>query len=229
MLKPFGPEIWIADGTSVSTAGFRYGTRTAVIRLPDGGLFIWSPIRLTAELRTQVDALGEVRHIVPPNSLHHLFTDDWRAAYPNAGVYAPPGLRAKRKDIDFADDLGDEPAFGWAGDIDQVVVPGNRITTEVVFFHRKSATALFTDLVQQFPQGWFGGWREIMARLDLMMESEPAVPRKFRNTFVNRRAARTALARILEWPAEKVLMAHGAPVTTDGSAFVRRAFQWLTG
>jgi hypothetical protein len=47
MLKPFGPEIWIADGSQVSTAGFHYGTRTAVIRLPDGGLFIWSPIRLT--------------------------------------------------------------------------------------------------------------------------------------------------------------------------------------
>ena len=35
---------------------------------------------------------------------------------------------------------------------------------------------LFTDLIQLFPPGWFGGWREIVARLDLMTESEPAVP-----------------------------------------------------
>ena len=229
MLKPFGPEIWIADGTSVSTGGFRYGTRTAVIRLPDGGLFIWSPIRLTPDLRAHVDALGAVRHLVAPNSLHHMFVDDWRSAYPDARIYAPPGLRAKRKDIDFAGDLGDDPPPEWVGDVDQVVVPGNRITTEVVFFHRKSATALFTDLVQQFPPGWFGGWREIVARLDLMTESEPAVPRKFRVMFSDRAAARAALARIQAWRAEKVLMAHGTPVEHDGRAFIGRAFRWLTG
>ena len=227
MLKPFGPEIWIADGPAVSTGGFHYGTRMAVIRLSDGGLFIWSPIQLTDDLRAEVDALGEVRHLVAPNSLHHLFFDDWRFAYPNAKLCAPPGLRKKRKDIDFDGDLSNQPIVEWAKDIDQAVVPGNLITTEVVFFHRKSATVLFTDLIQQFPPGWFSGWRATVARLDLMTESEPAVPRKFRIMFVNRRAARAALTRILEWPAKKVLMAHGTPVAQDGQAFISRAFGWL--
>jgi hypothetical protein len=229
MLKPFGPEIWIADGSMISVAGFRYGTRAAVIRLSDGGLFIWSPIKLTAELRHEVDALGDVRHLVPPNSLHHMFLDDWRFAYPNAKIYAPPGLRKKRKDVKFDDDLTDHPAAAWADDLDQVVISGNLITTEVVFFHRKSATVLFTDFIQQFPPGWFSGWREAVARMDLMVGEEPAVPRKVRNTFFNRRVARAALARILEWPAEQVLMAHGAPVERDGRAFIARAFEWLTG
>jgi uncharacterized protein DUF4336 len=229
MLKAFGPGIWIADGSSVSTGGFHYGTRTAVIRLSDGSLFIWSPIKLTEELRVEVDTLGEVCHLVPPNSLHHLFVDDWRAAYPSAKVYAPPRLRRKRSDIDFAADLDNQSPAAWAGEIEQVVVPGCLITDEVVFFHRISATVLFTDLIQQFPKGWFSGWREIVARLDLMVGEEPAVPRKFRNTFVNRRAARAALARIQAWPAEKVLMAHGTPVERDGRAFIARAFQWLTG
>lgn len=108
-------------------------------------------------------------------------------------------------------------------------MPGNLITTEVVFFHRKSATVLSADLIQQFPPGWFSGWREIVARMDLMVGAEPAVPRKFRNTFSNRRAARAELARIETWPAEKVLMAHGTPVDRDGRALIVRAFRWLTG
>ena len=102
--------------------------------------------------------------------------------------------RAKRKDIDFDDDLRDEPAAEWANSIDQVVVPGCLITTEVVFFHRQSGTVLFTDLIQQFPSNWFSGWRSTVARLDLMTESEPAVPRKFRFMFRERRAARSAPA-----------------------------------
>ncbi len=199
----------------------------AVIRLAGGGLFIWSPIKLTEDLRLEIDALGDVRHLVPPNSLHHLFIDCWQRAYPAAKLYAPPGLRSKRKDISFDGDLGDGPAAEWAGDIDQVLVPGCLITTEAVFFHRQSATVLFTDLIQQFPRQWFSGWRATVARLDLMMESEPAVPRKFRIMFTNRRAARETLARILAWPAQKVLMAHGTPVERNGQAFIRRAFHWL--
>jgi hypothetical protein len=162
MLQQFGPEIWIADGPPVSTGGFHYATRMAAIRLSDRSLFIWSPIQLTDGLRAEVDALGDVRYLVAPNSLHHLFLDDWRRLYPRAGLYAPPGLRRKRKDIVFNGDLSHQPIAEWAKDIDQVVMPGNLITTEVVFFHRKSATVLFTDLIQP-PTGFRAGerlWRD---------------------------------------------------------------------
>jgi Domain of unknown function (DUF4336) len=227
MLKQFGHDIWIADGSEVAVIGFRYPTRMAVIRLSGGGLFVWSPITLTDALRAEVNALGEVRHIVAPNSLHHLFVPEWKRAYPSAKVYAPPGLREKRKDIEFAGDLGHAPIPDWAGEIDQALMLGNLVTTEVVFFHVKSGTVLFTDLIQQFPANWFSGWRAFMARMDLMVAPEPSVPRKFRVAFTNRRAARASLERILAWPAKKVLMAHGTPVTEDGNAFIGRAFRWL--
>jgi hypothetical protein len=55
------------------------------------------------------------------------------------------------------------------------------------------------------------------------------VPRKLRLAFVGRRKARAALERILGWPVEKVLMAHGTPVERDVPAFLRRAFGWLVG
>lgn len=227
MLQNFGDDIWITDGLPVKVAGFRYPTRMAVIRLSNGDLFIWSPIALSDALRTEVDALGDVCHLIAPNSLHHLFLDDWRRAYPHARTYAPPGLREKRRDIAFDADLADGPAEEWAAEIDQVAVQGNLITTEVVFFHHKSRVALFADLLQQFPPGWFTGWRAIIARLDLMIGEEPSVPRKFRNTTIDRRAARRSLERVFSWPTEKVSMAHGEPVERDGGAFLRRAFHWL--
>ena len=229
MLQPFGEEIWLADGSITMVAGFHYPTRMVVIRLPGGALFVWSPVQISDDLRAAVDALGEVRHLIAPNSLHHLFLTDWRRAYPAAKLHATLGLRQKRKDLDFDSDLEDAPAAAWAGEIDQVLVRGNLITTEVVFFHRRSGTAIFTDLIQHFGPGWFTGWRAVVARLDLMTAAEPQVPRKFRNAFVDRRAARAALARILAWPARRVLMAHAPPVETDGQAFIGRAFRWLTG
>lgn len=230
MLSAFGPELWLADGASVvAAAGFHYPTRMAIIRLDDGGLIVWSPVGLTDELRAAVDALGPVRHLVAPNSLHHVFIGDWKRVYPDAVLYAAPGLAAKRRDMTFDRELTDDPDAGWRGQLDQTVMAGNAITTEVVFFHRASGTVLFTDLLQQFPDDWFSGWRRIVARLDLMTTPEPTVPRKFRLAFTARAAARDALGRILAWPIERVVMAHGTPVATDGHALVRRAFRWLAG
>jgi hypothetical protein len=224
---PFGPEIWIADGPAVSVAGFPFPTRMAIIRLSDGGLFIWSPIHLTEDLRTAIAPLGEVAHIAAPNHLHHLFLPEWKAAYLAAKLHAPPGLRAKRPDIAFDTDITDAPSTAWSNDIDPVLVHGNRITTEAVFFHRASGTALFTDLLQQIPPHLLTGWRKLVAKFDRMTGDEPQVPMKFRLATTNRRAARQALTRILAWPAQKVLIAHGEPVERDAQTYLRRAFSWL--
>ncbi|MEP2830615.1 DUF4336 domain-containing protein [Parvibaculum sp.] len=227
MLQQFGDEIWIADGPGIEAImGFRYPLRMAVMRLADGSLFVWSPIELTGALHAQLDALGPVRHIVAPNTLHHLYIPEWKSAWPEARLHAAPGLSEKRKDIAFDEILGDTPSTGWAGEIDQVVMK-NAIADEVVFFHVKSGTVLFTDLIQHFAKGWFKGWRALVAKLDLMTGPEPAVPRKFRLAFRDRLAARAALARILAWPAQNVVMAHGTPVTGEGRAFLGRAFRWL--
>jgi hypothetical protein len=60
----------------------------------------------------------------------------------------PARLRKKREDIDFDADLGNAPSPDWVDEIDQVMMHGNLITTEVVFFHIKSGTVLFTDLIR---------------------------------------------------------------------------------
>jgi len=229
MLKPFGDDIWIAEGPEVEGGlGFHYPTRMAVIRLDSGELFIWSPTEISHALRAKLDSIGKVAHLVAPNSLHHTFIAEWKAAYPEARILAAPGLRRKRGELDIAAELGDAPCPRWAGQIEQVAVIGNRITTEIVFFHVKSRTVIFTDLLQQFPPGWFSGWRSIVARLDLMVSPNPSVPRKFRVAFSDRKAARGRIKQILSWPIEKVLMAHGTPVTSGGHASVAQAFRWLS-
>ena len=101
--------------------------------------------------------------------------------------------------------------------------------TEAVFFHRASRTVIFADLIENLPRDWFGGWRGYVARLDGIMEPNPGAPREWRASFINRRKARAALGRILDWPIERVLIAHGKPADSNGKTFVRNAFTWLLG
>jgi hypothetical protein len=226
VLRAFGPGLWVAEGPIVSFFGFAYPTRMALIKLSNGALFAWSPVALSLALKRDIDALGPVQFLVSPNRLHHLFLVEWKSAYPQARLYASPGLRRKRKDLVFDGDLGEQPEPAWAGDIDQVPVRGS-VLTEVEFFHYASRTALITDLVQNFPPDWFEGWRGVVARLDGICAPHPGAPREWRASFLNRRAARAALQRILAWPIEKVLIAHGEPANENGAAFVRQAFSWL--
>jgi hypothetical protein len=51
-------------------------------------------------------------------------------------------------------------------------------------------------------------------------------PREWRFTF-KKTIARAALARILAWQPEQVVMAHGELTRTDGAAFIRKSFRWL--
>lgn len=232
MIEPlcqFGPEIWIADGPVTSFHGFPYPTRMAVIRLSGGSLFVWSPVALTDSLSASVNALGPVRHLVSPNALHHLFLEEWQSAYPAARLYAPPRLRRKRRDLSFDAELSDAPEPEWAADIEQVVLRGSFALTEVVFFHRGTHTALFADLIQNFSRDWFKGWRGFLARHGGIVAPNPGTPGDWRASFLNRRAARASLDKVLAWPIERVLIAHGDLPTGDGAASVRRAFTWLLG
>ena len=228
-LRAFGPKIWIADGPTVPFFTFPYPTRMALVELREGGLFAWSPIALTAELKAEVEAHGEPKFLVSPNLLHHLYLAEWKAAWPEARLFASPGLSRRRKDLAFDAELSDAPDPGWAADLDQVLVKGSVVMTEVVFFHRLSRTAIFADLIENLPRDFAKGWRGVVARLDGITEANPGAPREWRASFIDRKAARASLERILGWGIDRALIAHGAPAEREGEAFVRKAFAWLIG
>ncbi|MGB8278317.1 MAG: hypothetical protein WCF20_10370 [Methylovirgula sp.] len=60
-LREFAPALFASEDPVVSFYGFPYPTRMAMIMLSGGGLFIWSPVALTAALKSEIDALGPVR------------------------------------------------------------------------------------------------------------------------------------------------------------------------
>ena len=97
----------------------------SVVRLSGGDLWLHSPIGLTGRLEGKLDRLGPVRFVVCPNRMHHPFVEDYFAAYPDARVYASPGLPEKRPDLPFHGVLGDGPEPGWVGDLDQALFRGD--------------------------------------------------------------------------------------------------------
>lgn len=191
-------------------------------RLSGGGLWLHSPVRLTEELRKDLDRLGAVRFVVAPNKLHHLFVGDYPSAYPEARVYASPGLAEKRPDLPSHGVLGDAPEPGWTEDLDQTVFGGERQLEEVLFFHRASRTLILADLVQSgHPDS---PW---LTRLNGTYE-RPGPPAPVRLGFRDKAAARASLERVLSWDFERIVLAHGRVVETGGKAVFEHAYSFLS-
>lgn len=227
MLEEFGPSLYVAEGPTVSFLGFPYPTRMAVARLGDGSAWVWSPVALVPELERAVRSIGPVRYILSPNKIHHLFLKAWAERWPEARVYAPPGLARRRPELRFDAELGDEPDAAWAADIDQTIFRGSIAMEEVVFFHRASRTAIFCDLIQRHDPAHMKGLKGMLMRLDGLVGERGSTPREWRASFLRRAAARAARARVLAWKPERLLIAHGACAEQNATQILARALAWM--
>ncbi len=219
-------DLWIAD-SPLRFVGLEIGARMTVVRLPGPKLLLHSPVAATAELVREVEALGPVSYIVAPNRFHHLFAGEWSQACPEASVYVAPGLAEKRPDLEISGVLTDEPEPGWAGTIDQVLVSGFPLANEVVFYHRPSTTLIATDLAFNI-----GSSSAPLTRLVFRLSRAYGrlSPTLLERLFVRDRSAfRRSLERILEWPFERVVVAHGEVSEVGGREELERGYAWILG
>ena len=191
---------------------------------------MWSPVKLTTSLRAEVDRLGPVRHLVSPNKLHHLYLQEWNAAYPEAQLWGPQSTIKKLPDIAFREALRDDPPPEWLAEIDQAWFRGSFAMDEIVFFHRSSRTAIVADLIQMFSDHFLRkhwGWWGFLARLDGLTQDQACAPLEWRLSFINRAAARRARDKALGWDCQRVIVAHGQWRSVDGKALLAKSFRWL--
>ncbi|MGH2415080.1 MAG: DUF4336 domain-containing protein, partial [Microcystaceae cyanobacterium] len=147
--------------------------RMTVVKLDEGGLFVYAPVAPTSECIRLVNELvaehGDVKYIILPTISgleHKVFVGPFARCFPNAQVFVAPkqwsfplnlplswlGLPPKRTQI-LPEDSSKTP---FAEQFDYAMLgcinlgPGG--FAEVAFFHRRSHTLLVTDSVVSVPE-----------------------------------------------------------------------------
>jgi hypothetical protein len=223
-MRQLASEIWVVD-QPLRFLGLEVGARMTVLRLPGRKLLLHSPIAVSSELVRAVEALGSVAYLVAPNRFHHLFAGAWQRACPGAALYVAPGLDAKRSDLRIAGVLGDTAEAAWAGILDQALVRGFPLSNEVVFFHGPSSTLIVTDLAFNI-----GSSSPLATRIAFRLAGAYGrlSPTIIERLLVRDRAAfRSSLARIMEWPFDRVVVAHGEVLEEGGRQELARGYAWL--
>ncbi len=232
-LKGVAENLWIVDGPVIHMRYFSlplsipFSTRMTLVRLPGGGLWVHSPTALTPSLQDEVKALGLVQSIVGPNDIHYWWLKDWAEAFPDAGVFIAPGIarRAGARLPPRCTALEDEPPKAWEGVFDMAVFSG-RFMTEFDFFHTPSGTAILTDLIENFERGkvraplfWWA------CKFTGCAAPHGKMPLDLRSTFRKSEVTQAA-HKIVSWPAERVIFAHGKWYRHDGQARLEQALSW---
>lgn len=224
MLRKLDAGLWVIDHP-LRLAGTEFGTRTTVVQLSAGGLFVHSPGPLSDELRGELEAAGSVRALVAPNKVHHMFLAENARAFPNAEVHTAPGLRERFPGLPEGPELGDDPPELWSADLDQVWVRGAPRIEEVAFLHRASRTLLLADLAFNYrhvESTWTRLFLRVMGAYGRFGPSRLA-----RSLLRDRAAVRAGIDRILEWDFDRVVVPHGDVLEAGGREALRAAYAWL--
>jgi Domain of unknown function (DUF4336) len=224
--------IWIVDSKPIKVAGgMPLPIRMSVIRVASGDLLLHSPTQYADDLKSAMEALGPIRHLIAPSVGHWMFLRDWQRACPAAKTWAVPGLKdraqVRKAGIRIDAELGDDAPAPWAGEIDQVLVRAP-VFKEVDFFHRASRTLLLTDLILNVEPGRLSPFFRLMARALGILAPDGKAPAYVRALLkLNRGETARAGARLVAFDPERVIFAHGSWFERDGAQQLRRSLSWL--
>ena len=229
--KPVDDGVWIVDSALPGPLGRVFGIRMTVLRLPSGDLVLHSPTRITAPLLAALDRLGRVRHLVAPNLAHLSFIADWKRAYPEATLWAAPGVatrgKVRRGEVRIDRELHATPPE-WGNAVALHLAPGGGGFTEAALFHRPSGTLVLTDLVFNLEATKVPPLLRPLIRLFGSLDPSGMPPPYLRALLkLRRRSLRDAARRLVALEPRRVVFAHGRWFEHDATASLRHALRWL--
>lgn len=202
--------IWVSE-RPVWFSGVRLRSRTTVVRLSDGALWVHSPGSPTDEMCAALDALGEVRWIVVPNRFHHLQAPTTAARYPNARVVGVKSAEARNPQVRVAMGTEDPGYVRATPELISIPVRGVPFLDETVFFHPASGSLIAADLLMSACARDHWTWR-ISARVWGRYGKARTPPDVRLFTRASATAAES-IARLRALPLERILVAHADPIT----------------
>jgi len=221
-----GADLYTIDHP-LRLGGVDIGTRTTLVRLSSGGLFVHSPGPLGGGVKGRIESIGRVEALVAPNLFHHFHIAENVSAWPQAELHLAPGLAEKVPRLPSGEPLGDSPPALWAEELEQIMVPGIPRMGEIVFFHPKSKTLLLTDLAFNI-----GAREGFLARnmLKLMGAYDRFGPSRLTRALMKDKAAlRESVGHILEWDFERITLTHGDIVEQDAHRLLATAYEEALG
>ena len=221
-MRRLAENLWVLR-YPLSLLGTDPGRRVTIFRLErSGDLVMHSTGPFTAEDVVAIRALGTPAWLIEATNVHDTFAKEGRAAFPLARYFAPPGFE---KVSGIATESLASPPAEWSGELEVLPLGGVPRVREHAFFHRPSRTLIVADVLFNVGSE-MSAWTRTVLRLVAGLKGGPGVSRIFRKLAIrDPEALRASLAKVLEWDFDRVIVAHGNVIETDGKRAMTQALR----
>ncbi|MCA9613325.1 MAG: DUF4336 domain-containing protein [Myxococcales bacterium] len=195
--------------------------RTTVVTLASGARVLLAPAStFSPERFRELAKDGEITDVVVPNLFHTEGVVPAAKAFPNARLWGPVGIEAKKLDVRWHGTLGRDP---WPHDeLPAITLEGMPSVAETVFVHSPTRTLVVADLAfhmvdasglgARIVYGLFGTYRRF------------GVSRLLMRTVKDRGAFEGSLRTLFEHDFDALIPSHGALVSEGAKERLRDAF-----
>lgn len=226
-LEKYLPETIYIVEYPIRYGGINLFSRMTLVRLQDGKLWVHSPCQLNAELKCDIDKLGEVAYIIAPGTFHHLFVSEFQNHYSDAETFICPGLEKKRQDLHFDWILGNRPDPRWNSEFEQVAIQGARIISEVAFVHKGSKTLILVDLLENIGDNYThdaGLLLKFWWKAVFHMWNNPKAAPEYQIGWGRKEIVKKGMEKILSWDFDRIIIAHGNIIESNAKAVLTKAW-----
>eukprot|EP01119_Soliformovum_irregulare_P015745 TRINITY_DN4478_c0_g1_i1.p1 TRINITY_DN4478_c0_g1~~TRINITY_DN4478_c0_g1_i1.p1 ORF type:complete len:241 (-),score=58.72 TRINITY_DN4478_c0_g1_i1:39-761(-) len=210
----------------------KVGGRATAIRLKNGDVFVFSPVKAQESTFRELESLGNVKYLVCPNTEHSMYVADYKKRYPNAKVIGVEGLDKKRTEVSwdglYQGESDNQPQFGFEDEIDARYFRGS-VNKDVLFLHKEGKTLLVADVLFNLPPKEqhkdFGPIQNILLG---SMNPQSTLHRLLTYYMLTKdkgRMRKDATFVASNWKFERIIPCHGDVIEKDGQTAWKNAMQ----
>jgi len=153
IIREVTTNVWTFSKPFARFGWLPIGGRSTAIKLESGEVWVLVSTPLTAETKTKLGELGDVKYLIAPDAVHSLYIGEFQEAYPEAKCIGVEPLGEKKKTIKWAGLYGRDPPdtkYGFEPEIQACYFPAHP-NKDVAFLHAPSKSVLEADLLFNLP------------------------------------------------------------------------------
>ncbi|KAF9226374.1 hypothetical protein BS17DRAFT_749779 [Gyrodon lividus] len=231
VIREVAKDVWTFSRPFARYGVFPMGGRSTAIKLKDGGVWVLASTPLDNETKTKINELGNVKYIINPDAVHHLYLSEFKRAYPDAKVIGVADTIRRMKDQTFRFDglWGRDPPdtqYGFEEDIKHCYFPGFR-NKDVAFLHVSSKSLIEADLLLNLPATEQYSKSPSWIPQATLKPDSWAHQKVIRGVSVDIEAMKRDARTVASWDFDRIIPCHGDVIERDGNKAWKDAYKFF--
>ncbi|KAI5119744.1 hypothetical protein M0805_004076 [Coniferiporia weirii] len=234
VIREVTKNVWTFSRPFSRLGLFPVGGRSTVVKLANNDLWVLASTPLDEQTKAKLEELGgRVKYIIGADSVHTLYTSDYKEAYPDAKLVGVQEHLSKPhlKHLNFGGVYGkdsEDTKYGFEDEIRSCYFSGFQ-NKDIAFNHVASRTLIEADLLFNLPAREQYSKASSSANFPFFGKLNPyswAHKRFLWSAGLDKEAMKRDAKTVAGWDFDRIIPCHGDVIETNGKKAWTEAYKW---